>query len=124
MGRVHPENGFRRLALDPSYMFFRESAAGRVGRAGHQAGAERSMAVDPSVIPLGALVWIDVAPDRGPPLRRLMFAEDTGPPIRGARADIFFGAGAQAEEVGGHLYARGGRGCCGGRSGFLSKGFF
>jgi membrane-bound lytic murein transglycosylase A len=37
-----------------------------------------------------------------------MVALDTGAPIRGAhRADIFFGAGPQAEEQGGRLYSEG-----------------
>jgi membrane-bound lytic murein transglycosylase A len=55
----------------------------------------RSIAVDPSIVPLGAPVWIETeGEDR---FRRLMIAQDTGSAIKGAqRADIFFGTGKLA----------------------------
>ena len=55
----------------------------------------RTIAVDPSYVPLGAPVWIEKSGRR--PIQRLMVAQDTGSAIKGAqRADIFFGTGADA----------------------------
>jgi len=93
----HPGQGLRRLAIDPSYVFFREGRAR--GASGALLTPMRSLAVDPASFPLGRPVWI--AAGR---LQRLMVAQDTGAPIRGARrADIFFGAGPAAEVEGGQL---------------------
>jgi len=95
----HPAQAAARIARDPSYVFFRPSNAGPVGSNGERLTPLRSLAVDPAVIALGSPVWID-----GGGLRRLMFAQDTGAGIRGLHADIFFGAGPSAEDVGGHLH--------------------
>ena len=62
----------------------------------------RSIAVDPSFVPLGAPVWIEK--DGKGPLRRLMIAQDTGSAIKGAqRADVFFGTGDAAGRAAGRL---------------------
>ena len=62
----------------------------------------RSVAIDPAHIPLGAPVWVEK--DGETPLRRLMIAQDTGGAIKGAqRADIFFGAGAEAGLAAGRI---------------------
>jgi membrane-bound lytic murein transglycosylase A len=112
------------LNQNPSYVFFRElpkaegvqgsAAAGAVttgdpATAGSPVGAlgvaltpERSIAVDPRHIPLGAPVFLATTwPNSSQPLQRLVLAQDTGGAIRGAvRADYFWGfgdaAGAQA----------------------------
>ena len=52
----------------------------------------RSLAVDNSVIPLGAPLWLNT-----PQLQRLMIAQDTGGAIKGgARADVYWGEGNDA----------------------------
>ena len=86
---------------DPSYVFFRQVPAqgrGPLGALGIPLTATRSIAVDPRVTPLGAPVFIESerrASDA--PLRRLMFAQDTGGAIRGAvRGDFFWGTGPEA----------------------------
>ena len=62
----------------------------------------RSLAVDPNFIPLGSPLWIEKNGDV--PLRRLMFAHDTGSAIKGLkRADIFYGTGKKAEELAGNV---------------------
>jgi membrane-bound lytic murein transglycosylase A len=86
---------------DPSYVFFRESAArtgGPVGALGVPLSAGRSIAVDPRSTPLGYPVFVSTRnPGNGLPMRRLTIAQDTGGAIRGAvRADYFFGDGPQA----------------------------
>lgn len=52
-----------------------------ITRSGTRATEGRTIAVDPAVVPLGSLVYIE-----GMGLRR---AEDTGGKIRGARIDIY-----------------------------------
>jgi peptidoglycan lytic transglycosylase A len=112
------------LNQNPSYVFFRElpkaegipgSATGGpattggplttgspVGALGVALTPERSIAVDPLHIPLGAPVFLATTwPSSTQPLERLVLAQDTGGAIRGAvRADYFWGfgeaAGAQA----------------------------
>lgn len=87
---------------DPSYVFFRSSAGdsprGPVGALGVPLTAGRSLAVDPRSTPLGSPVFIaTTAPAGGGPLRRLMFAQDTGGAIRGSvRGDLFWGFGDSA----------------------------
>ena len=57
--------------------------------------AERSLAVDPAFVPLGAPVWLEK--NGAEPFSRLMIAQDTGSRIKGAqRADIFIGTGDEA----------------------------
>jgi membrane-bound lytic murein transglycosylase A len=73
-----------------------------VGALGVALTPERSIAVDPRHIPLGAPVFLATTwPNSAQPLQRLVLAQDTGGAIRGAvRADYFWGfgdaAGAQA----------------------------
>lgn len=86
---------------DPSYVFFRQVPAqsrGPIGALGIPLTATRSIAVDPRVTPLGAPVFIESERrSDGAPLRRLMFAQDTGGAIRGAvRGDFFWGTGPEA----------------------------
>lgn len=97
----NPELGTELRRLDPSYVFFNvldlPAEDGPLGAMAQPLTAERSIAVDPRHVPLGAPVWIDVATEA--PIRRLTVAQDTGGAIEGAqRADIFFGTGAAAEE--------------------------
>ena len=62
----------------------------------------RTIAVDPDHVLLGAPVWVEKTGDQ--PFRRLMVAQDTGSAIKGAqRADIYYGTGAQAGEAAGRV---------------------
>jgi len=97
------------------FIFFRElTGEGPVGGQGVALTPERSLAVDPSLVPYGAPVWISTfnpgaTPDSlGPPLRRLMVAQDTGGAIKGpVRGDVFWGAGDRAEDIAGRLKSPG-----------------
>ncbi len=93
------------LDSNPSVVFFREApladpAVGPKGALGVPLTAERSIAIDPAVIPLGAPVFLaTIYPATNAPLQRLVAAQDTGGAIRGpVRADLFFGFGAAAGE--------------------------
>ena len=86
------------LNANPSYVFFRELPAGLpgpLGALGVPLTAERSVAVDPRYIPLGAPVFLATTyPNSSTPLNRLMLAQDTGGAIKGGvRADFYWGAG-------------------------------
>jgi len=70
---------------------------------------QRSIAVDPQFIPLGAPVFLATTqPNSDVLLQRLVLAQDTGGAIRGpVRADYFWGFGAQAGEQAGRMKQRG-----------------
>ncbi len=105
--RRNPEDGRELLYHNPSYVFFREVSQvpaedGPLGAMNRSVTAMRTIAVDPSFVPLGAPVWIEK--DGKDPLHRLMIAQDTGSAIKGAqRADVFFGTGDAAGRAAGKL---------------------
>ena len=93
------------------YVFFRElRGPGPLGALGVPVTPGRSLAVDPRSVPLGFPLWLDTTDPRdGPPLRRLVMAQDVGAAIQGAvRGDLFWGAGPQAEDAAGRMRSRGG----------------
>ncbi len=100
------------LNSNPSYVFFRElpkDLPGPLGALGVPIMAERSIAVDPRYIPLGAPVFLSATyPNSNKPLRRLVMAQDTGGAIKGAvRADFFWGAGNEAGKQAGAMKQQG-----------------
>lgn len=103
------------LNANPSYVFFRELPAkvnaneGPSGALGVPLTAERSIAVDPRNVPLGAPVFLSTTqPNSSTLLRRLMLAQDTGGAIRGVvRADFFWGFGAEAGSQAGRMKQQG-----------------
>lgn len=105
--RRNPEEGRELLFHNPSYVFFRRvddvpATAGPLGAMNRSITEMRTIAVDPSFVPLGAPVWIEKGGNG--PIRRLMIAQDTGSAIKGPqRADIFFGTGADAGRAAGRL---------------------
>jgi membrane-bound lytic murein transglycosylase A len=89
---------------DPSYVFFRrisDGPEGPIGALGVPLSAGRSMAVDPRAMPLGAPVFIEgTQPGSATPMRRMVFAQDTGGAIRGSiRGDFFWGFGDKAGKM-------------------------
>jgi len=106
-GAANPAKLDALLNQNPSYVFFREMPAadgagamdsGPAGALGVALTPERSIAVDPRHIPLGAPVFLATTwPNSTQPLMRLVLAQDTGGAIRGAvRADYFWGFGDAA----------------------------
>jgi membrane-bound lytic murein transglycosylase A len=110
---AHPDEAEGLLNSNPSFVFFalRETPAdaslgGPLGSLGVPLTAGRSAAVDPSFVALGSPLWLDTSlpGEEASPYRRLLIAQDTGGAIKGAvRADVFFGNGAQAEYLAGHM---------------------
>lgn len=97
---------------NPRYIFFSQSDVGAITSQGVPATANRTLAVDPSFIPLGMPVWLETTvTSTNAPYRQLMVAQDTGSAIKGAlRGDIYFGLGSKAgliageQQSGGKLY--------------------
>ncbi len=98
---------------NPSFVFFRAvplaSGAGALGAQGVGLTPGRSIAVDRELHTYGTPFFIDARlPLRSTvsdtPFQHLMIAQDTGSAIVGpARADIFFGAGAEAGRIAGRM---------------------
>ncbi|EGP09395.1 membrane-bound lytic murein transglycosylase A precursor [Bradyrhizobiaceae bacterium SG-6C] len=96
-----------------SYVFFREVKLAAddeaVGAQGVPLTAGRSIAVDKSLHVYGTPFFIEgklpiESETSNTPFRKLMIAQDTGSAIIGpARADIYFGAGAEAGRIAGRL---------------------
>ncbi len=96
------------LNENPSVVFFKESVLsnpneGPVGSLGVPLVPEMSIAVDPSVIPLGSpVILASEHPVSKSSYEKLVFAQDTGGAIRGrVRADLFWGWGKIPGELAG-----------------------
>jgi membrane-bound lytic murein transglycosylase A len=114
--QAHPEEASQIMARNRSYIFFEEHRGlapkdGPLGAQGVPLTAGRSLAVDPRYVPFGVPVWLDTTapwPEGEGPLRRLMVAQDAGSAVKGVvRGDVFWGAGARAEAIAGHMKSRG-----------------
>ena len=104
---ANPDKADDVLNTNPSYVFFTlrdDAEEAATGSLNVPLTAERSLAVDKNVIPLGTPVWLETTLPDGSRYERLMFAQDTGGAIRGpVRADVFFGAGSRAETLAGEM---------------------
>ncbi len=118
--KANPDRLRALLDENPSYVFFREVPPpapgslealidGPIGTLGVPVLAGRTIAVDRSVVPLGAPIFLATTmPLSNTPLERLVLAQDTGGAIRGAvRADFFWGAGAEAGREAGRMRQEG-----------------
>jgi membrane-bound lytic murein transglycosylase A len=109
----NPEGANELRRQNRSYVFFREVQLSdkdeAVGAQGVPLTPGRSIAVDRALHVYGTPFFIEgelpIESDRSKtPFRRLMIAQDTGSAIIGpARADLYFGAGADAGKVSGRL---------------------
>ncbi len=109
---ANPRRLHELLNVNPSMVFFRElpaTGSGPPGALGVPLTPERSIAVDPRHVPLGAPVWLATTqPNSEQTLNRLMLAQDTGGAIRGAvRADFYWGSGVAAGNQAGKMKQRG-----------------
>ena len=100
------------LNMNTSYVFFRKlpnDLPGPIGALGVSIEAERSVAIDPKFIPLGAPIFLSTTqPNTNDSLDRLMVAQDTGGAIRGGvRADFYWGTGEEAGRKAGSMKQQG-----------------
>ena len=114
--KTNPSRLAELLNANPSLVFFRElpvEGSGPQGAMGLALTPERSLAVDPRHVPLGAPIWLATTrPNSGPnseqTLIRLMLAQDTGGAIRGVvRADFYWGSGVEAGSQAGKMRQQG-----------------
>lgn len=98
------------LYQNPSYVFFKAKGKLPKGAAGSFLTADHSIAVDPRVIPYGAIL-IGKVPILGPSNRvithewRLLFAQDTGGAIVGpGHVDLYTGIGDAAKKMASHMH--------------------
>jgi len=105
---AHPAEARALMDDNPSYVFFRERKGdGPIGSEGVALTPGRSLAIDPTFLPLGVPLWLDVSQDDRA-LQRLVVAQDTGGAIRGpVRGDLFWGFGPDAERAAGRMRAFG-----------------
>jgi membrane-bound lytic murein transglycosylase A len=106
--RKHPAKLDTFLNINPSYVFFKElpgELSGPIGTLGVPLTAERSIAVDAQVVPLGVPVYLATTwPNSSDVLNRLVVAQDTGGAIAGAvRADFYWGFGDDAGKLAGSM---------------------
>lgn len=96
------------LSADQSYVFFRLADEGPFGSMGKLLTPLSSIAVDRALIPLGAVLTMNVplpVPSSGGPSRLggIMMAQDTGGAIVGNHIDLFCGSGPYADFVSGRM---------------------
>ena len=84
------------------YVFFRPDDGPVIGSLGAPLTAGRSVAVDTALVPPGSVLYLET-----PTYRRFVVAQDTGAAIKGARVDLFVGAGSDAGRVAGRVRERG-----------------
>lgn len=112
--RNNPARIQEMLNANPAMVFFREERIydpelGPKGSYSIPLIGERSVAIDPSFVPLGTPIYLATTyPASAQPLRRLMFAQDTGAAIKGpARVDFYWGTGEQAGNQAGRMKQQG-----------------
>ena len=108
---ANPSQATEIMTTNESYVFFREiTGEGPIGGQGVALTAERSLAIDRSIIAYGVPVYLAAEnPVAGQAnLNRLMVTQDTGGAIRGpVRGDYFWGYGARAEQMAGAMKSKG-----------------
>ncbi|GMM92354.1 murein transglycosylase A [Qipengyuania sp. MTN3-11] len=108
--RDHPAEGRAIMRENRSWIFFRElpdpdGLGGPLGSIGVPVRRGSSVAVDPTYVPYGAPVWLDLDRDVAD---GLWIAQDTGGAIKGAnRFDTFWGNGPDASQIAGGMLGRG-----------------
>jgi len=113
----HPEEIDEVLNYNPSYVFFKTEEESPIGFLGVKLVQGRSIALDRTLFPLGAMAFIEtekpLIDDSGKvcawtDCRRFVFNHDTGGAIKGsARTDLFWGSGIYAEIAAGHMKQNG-----------------
>lgn len=112
--KAHPGEARHIMEQNANYVYLRPlgylpANEGPVGALGVNLTAGHSIAVDRQALPLGAPVFVATTnPVNNSPLDVLTIAQDTGAGLSGPdQADIFFGAGAAAEQIAGAMHQPG-----------------
>lgn len=108
--KANPSEAERLMHENPRFIFFKRlKDQGIIGSLGVPLTPKRSLAVDPSYISLGSILWLEAkGPGNEGELNRLMSAQDTGSAIKGAvRGDFFWGSGERALQEAGRMRSQG-----------------
>ncbi|MFW5487029.1 MAG: MltA domain-containing protein [Desulfovibrio sp.] len=102
LDKAGSEGKMELLAHNPSYVFFKLGDVPPEGSIGKPLTGMVSLATDPSVLPLGAIVpfSVELPTEPGQPRKRvygLGLAQDTGGVIKGHRIDFYCGIGDKKE---------------------------
>lgn len=111
---AHPRDLAIYWGKNPHFVFFKPAKAAGSGRFGALT-AGRSLAVDASQVPMGALLYIRAQKPvvqsgqvtAWQPMDRLALGQDTGAGIQGARIDVYFGSDETAVAAAQSLSVRG-----------------
>ena len=113
----HPEELDEVLTYNPSYVFFKTEETAPIGYLGVKLIPGRSIALDRTIFPLGAMAFIETEKpliDDSSKIhawadcKRFVLNHDTGGAIKGpARIDLFWGNGTYAEIAAGHMQQSG-----------------
>lgn len=103
----HPEQMFRLMAENRSYVFFRLETSPPEGAIGKPLTPMVSLATDRELLPLGSLLAFEAeipeTKDGSSSGKRIVtgigLAQDTGTAIRGSRVDYYIGEGNQVEPI-------------------------
>ena len=90
------------LEENERYVFFRLSDGPPLGSLGVELTPGRAIATDPHLVPLGSIAYLVT-----PSVRRFVVSQDTGAAIVGPHADLFLGAGEDAELRAGTMHEHG-----------------
>ena len=104
--RDNPAEAQALMHRNERFIFFRRiEGDGPIGAQGVALTPERSLAVDPAFVSLGAPLWLATTyPAEERSLNRLMVAQDTGSAIKGVvRGDFFWGSGEAALHYAGRM---------------------
>lgn len=112
--KAHPDQAQSIMEQNANYAYllplgYLPANEGPPGALGVPLSAGHSLAVDRTALPLGAPVFVETTnPVTAQPMDILAVAQDTGAGLAGAdEADIFFGAGAEAEQIAGAMHQAG-----------------
>jgi membrane-bound lytic murein transglycosylase A len=97
-----PEEQAAVLEWNERFTLFRLANGGITGSLGVELTPGRTVATDPTLVPPGALGYLVT-----PGVRRFVVSQDTGGAVVGAHADLFLGAGPEAEARAGRTRERG-----------------
>lgn len=93
--KAHPEQAAKQLRKNKRFVFHRiASSSAPVGAHNVPLTPQRSLAVDRTYIPLGALLWLETTGPLKEPIQQLVVAQDIGGAIKGiVRGDFYWGSG-------------------------------
>lgn len=110
----HPEQQSRILHHNPRYIFFADKGnKAPVGSNGMELTAERSIAIDQTVLPWQTICFLQstfpqAAEQGGTVFSSFMLPQDSGAAIKGpGRVDIFWGNGSRAKNIASHMKEEG-----------------